>query len=149
MSIETATAENFFVVRWGKPAPEDFDRIVREVTDLREQTGKDILYLGIMPDDMPMVDQRDSKRFMKLIEDVLPMCSMLCVAMEMRGFRAAIIRSAMAAVTMLTRRHDKLRFVDSTATALDACEAFHLADKTAMGRAIEQTGANTPAGFAA
>jgi hypothetical protein len=147
MSIETATAENFFVVRWGEPAPADFERIVREVTDLRERTGQDVLYLGIMPEDMPKIEQQDSKRFMKLVEDVLPMCSMLCVSMEMRGFRAAIIRSAMAAVTLLTRRHDKLRFVDSTAAALDTCKNLHLADRGAMARAIEQTGSTVPPGF--
>lgn len=147
MAIETATSQNFFVVRWGKPAPEDFDRIVSEVTALQQQTGKEVLYLGVMPEDMPKVEPDDSKRFMKLVEDVLPMCSMLCVAMEMRGFRNAIVRSAMTAVTLLTRRHDKLRFTDTTASALEACEAFHPGDKAGMGRAIVSTGGAAPAGF--
>jgi hypothetical protein len=125
----------------------DFERIVREVTDLRQRTGQDVLYLGIMPEDMPKVEQEDSKRFMKLVEDVLPMCSMLCVSMEMRGFRAAIIRSAMAAVTLLTRRHDKLRSSIPRRPRSTLANTFIWRTVVPMARAIEQTGSIVPPGF--
>ena len=147
MAIETTTADNFFVVRWGDPDPEDFARIFTEVTDLRAKTGKDVLYLGIMPEDMPKVDPQSSKRLMQLVQDVLPLCSMVCVAMEMRGFRNAIIRSAMTTVTLITRRYDKLKFVESTEAALESCREHHLVDRGAMARAIEQAGGLVPAGF--
>lgn len=148
MTIETASTSSFFVVRWGRPEPADFERIIREVTSLRDAAGVDILYLGIMPEDMPKLEQDDNKRLMKLTQDLLPLCKMVCVAMEMRGFRGAIIRSTMTAVTLVTRRHDKLRFVDTVEAALEASKPHHPATPGEIGRAIETAGGTAPPGYA-
>ena len=50
---------------------------------------------------------------------------------------------------LVTRRHDKLRFVESVQAALDASTDHHLADREAMAKAISDTGSPVPAEFAA
>jgi hypothetical protein len=144
MSCETASVDNFFVVRWGDPTDEDFDRVIAEVEQLRQSCGVDILYLGIMPATMSPIDDTGRKGFMRLTEGVLPHCKLLTVAFEARGFRGAIMRSAMTAVTLLTRRYSQLRFFDTTDAALEAGREHWLEDRTAMAKAITATGNEVP-----
>lgn len=144
MSCEIASVDNFFVVRWGDPVDEDFDHVVAEVERLRQSCGEDILYLGIMPATMSPIDDDARKGFMRLTEGVLPHCKLVSVAFEARGFRGAIMRSAMTAVTLLTRRYSQLRFFDTTDAALEAGRDFWLEDREAMAEAITRTGHDVP-----
>lgn len=144
MSCEISTVDNFFVVRWGDPTTEDFDRVIAEVEALRSSCGRDLLYVGIMPATMPPIDDDARKGFMRLTEGVLPHCQLVSVAFEARGFRGAIMRSAMTAVTLLTRRYDKLRFFDTTEAAVEAGRELWLEDRDAMANAIESTGGEAP-----
>jgi hypothetical protein len=119
MAQRSAHAENLFVVRWGSPEAADVDEIKRIVPSVKRSIGKDLVYIAIMPADLPNLDEEQRKLLMDLTESILPSCALLIIVMESRGFRGAILRSAMTAVTMLTRKHETMRVVDSVAAALE------------------------------
>ena len=143
MSCETASFDHFFVVRWGDSTDEDISRVIREVTALTESTGRPAYYLGILPPDMPKINEQQRDSFMRLSETLLPMCDVFAVAVEARGFRGAIQRSAMAAITLLTRKYRGLRFVDSPAAAL-AEAPEQLPARAGVAEALRQVGAEVP-----
>ena len=67
---------------------------------------------------------------------------------EAKGFRGAIQRSAMAAITLLTRKYRGLRFVDSVETALEI-DPGALPDMEGVAEALVSVGAvaiGTPRG---
>ena len=93
---------------------------------------------------MGRIDDVQRKGFLKLTEGILPHCDLVSVAVEARGFRGAIMRSTMTAVTLLTRRFDKLRFVDTVEAAMTAGRDLWLPDRSSMVRALRQTGTPVP-----
>lgn len=131
----SAHAENLFVVRWGPPEAADVDEIKREVPAVRRASGKPLVYIAIMPGDLPNLDEAQRKLLTDLTEAILPDCVTVAIVMEARGFRGAILRSAMTAVSLLTRKHNTIRVVDSLEGALEFA-----GDKLAVDRArVEQT----------
>lgn len=136
------------MVRWGSATQQDFDRVVDEVASLRKQADRPLLYIGIMPEELGRLDDDQRRGFMKVTENVLPHCGKVCVAVEAKGFRGAIMRSAMTTMILLTKQWKNLVFVDSVEAALEHGQEFHLNDYGAMLSAIEQVGAgvSAPAG---
>ena len=143
VACSTATYQHFFVVRWGDSTAEDIERVIAEVNALREKVEVPVYYLGILPEDMPKINERQRDDFMRLSETLLPVCGVFAVAIEAKGFRGAIQRSAMAAITLLTRKYRGLRFVDSIESALDI-EPEALPDMAGVDKALVDVGAEPP-----
>jgi hypothetical protein len=139
MAQRSAHAENLFVVRWGSPEPADVDELQRAVPAARQACGKDLIYIAIMPGDLPNLDEGQRKLLMDLTEAILPHCSALLIVMEARGFRGALLRSAMTAVTLLTRKHNTLRVVDSLEAAIEFT-AKQSGDRELVERVLRQAG---------
>jgi hypothetical protein len=135
MAKQSAHAENLFVVRWGAPEAADVDEIKGAVPVIHEACGKELIYIAVMPGDLPNLDDGQRKLLMELTEAILPHCSAVLIVMEARGFRGALLRSAMTAVTLLTRKHNTLRVVDSIEAAVEI-----VAEKLPGGRdLVERT----------
>ena len=143
MACSTAIYQHFFVVRCGDSTTEDIDRVIAEVTELKGKVVLPIYYLGILPEDMPKINDRQRDDFMRLSETLLPLCGVFAVAIEAKGFRGAIQRSAMAAITLLTRKYRGLRFVESIETAL-GIEQEALPDMEGVAEALVSVGAEPP-----
>jgi hypothetical protein len=143
VACSTATYQHFFVVRWGDASTEDIEAVIAQVTELQAKVDAPVYYLGILPDDMPKIDERQRDDFMRLSETLLPICGVFAVAIEAKGFRGAIQRSAMAAITLLTRKHRGLRFVDSIDNALEI-EPQALPDMAGVAEALQSVGAAPP-----
>ena len=145
MAHESARYEHFFVVRWGAPEADDFRRIPEQVRVAEQQAGRKLLYLGIMPEDMPRIDDAARKGFMELTEGIIDHCDKVIVVFEARGFRGAIMRSAMAAVMLLTGRYDKLKFVDCLETAMKLGEDLLPGNRAAVDAALRDVGVSEAA----
>lgn len=144
MAHTSAEFEDFFVVRWGAPTAEDCEAIKERVQAQRERCERGLVYLAIMPAELPNLDDGTRRLLMDLTEAVIPACDKLLIAMEAGGFRGAILRSAMTAVTLLTRRHDVLRVVDSVDAAVGLIAERLPADREGLAAAIEATGSPVP-----
>jgi hypothetical protein len=147
MGYRSATFKHFYVVVWGNPKDADFDAVVAEVAALEKSCGRPVAYLGVMPDDMAPLDDEQRKGFMRLTDGALKHCSHVSVALEAKGFRGAILRSAMAAMTLLMGRRDRLHFFSSIKEALAILDP-ELPERSGVKSAIEQVGQSAPAAFA-
>ncbi len=144
MSHVTASHEHFFVIRWGDPTPQDFLEVPRTVAELRERVGRPLVYLAVLPNEVGRIDDTARKGFTELTEQVLEHSEIVLIVFEARGFRGAMLRSALTAVTLLTRRRDTLKYLDSIATALTVAKDQLPADDAAVRAAIERTGSVAP-----
>jgi hypothetical protein len=131
--------QNLFLVRWGTPEPADCARIQQVIPELRARAGKPLEYIAVMPAELPSLGEPERKLLMDLTEAVLPHCRRLTIVIEARGFRGAILRSTMTALTLLTRRHDTLRAVDSIEAALEQ-SADHLPPHPMVRQALHEVG---------
>jgi hypothetical protein len=131
--------QNLFLVRWGTPEPADCARIEQLIPELRARAGTPLEYIAVMPADLPSLAEPERKLLMDLTEAVLPHCRRLTIVIEARGFRGAILRSTMTALTLLTRRHDTLRAVDSIEAALEQ-SADHLPPRPMVRQALHEVG---------
>lgn len=128
--------QNLFVVLWAMPEPSDRARIERLIPELRARAGKPLEYIAVMPADAPTLGEPERKLLMELTEAVLPHCRRLTFVIEARGVRGAILRSTM---TLMTRRHDMLRVVDSIDAALEL-SADHLPPRPMVRQALREVG---------
>lgn len=144
MPYVSASHEHFFVIRWGDPTPEDFVEVPRTVAELRESVGRPLIYLAVLPGEIGRIDDTGRKGFTELTEQVLEHSELVLIVFEARGFRGAMLRSALTAVTLLTRRRDTLKYLDSIATALGVARDRLPADDGAVRAAIERTGSQAP-----
>jgi hypothetical protein len=115
----STSVSNLFIVRWGAPERGDCEQIQRKLAEVRVRSDKPLVYLSIMPADSPALDEAQRRVLAELTEAVLPHCAHLSMVVEARGVRGAILRSAMTAVILLSRRHDTLAVVDSIEAALE------------------------------
>ena len=144
MPHRASSFDNFFMVRWGVPEVADCEEIKARIPALRERAGKPLVYIAVMPADLPKLEDDHRKILMDLTEAVLPACHKLIIVMEGTGFRAAILRSAMTAVMLLTRRHDTLRVVDSLDVALELTDPWLPTDRRAIARVMREIGNPVP-----
>jgi hypothetical protein len=131
--------QNLFVVCWGMPEPTDCARIQRLIPELRARAGKPLEYISVMPADAPTLGEPERKLLLELTDAVLPYCRRMTIVIEARGFRGAILRSTMTAVTLLARRHDMLRVVDSIDAAIEL-SAEHLPPRPMVRQALHEVG---------
>jgi hypothetical protein len=148
VACETAVYEHFFVVRWGDSTVEDIDRVIAEVLALEAKSSEAVYYIGILPEDMPKINESQRRHFMRLSEELLPRCGVFSVVIEAQGFRGAFQRSAMAAITLLTRKYKGLRFVDSVEAALEIDPGARPDDAGVAG-ALAEVGARAPSAMSA
>lgn len=139
MAQRSTHIQNLFVVLWGMPEPTDRARIERLIPELRARAGKPLEYIALMPADAPTLGEAERKLLIELTEAVLPHCRQLTIVIEARGFRGAILRSTMTALTLLTRWHDTLRVVDSIEAALEL-SADHLPPWPMVRQALREVG---------
>lgn len=137
VSIVTSNVGGVFAVMWGLPETADFERIAGEVAALRD-LGRPVSYVAIMPEDMPRVDDHARKGLMKLTEQLSESCACVCVILETTGFRGAILRSMMTALNLVTRKHDRVRFVDSAEAAMSFLSSTGNCTRDEVAQAIEE-----------
>jgi hypothetical protein len=113
-----AHAENFVVVRWGTPEPADRAELEAAVPEIRRAAARPLVYVGIMDAETPPLGEPERRLLTGVTQALLPHCGRLAIVVEGRGFRGAIMRSAMTAVSLLSGRHDGLKIVDSIECAL-------------------------------
>ena len=132
------------MVRWGMPEAADCEEIKHKVPAIRERAGRQLVYIAVMPESLPKLEEPERELLMDLTEAVLPACEKLMIVMEGEGFRAAIIRSAVTALMLLTRRTNALRVVDTLETALEQTEPWLPKDRRALARVVQAVGNPVP-----
>lgn len=144
-----ADFEHLFVVHWGVPNSDDCKRVEAQIRRQRQRASRQLVYLAVMPADLPSLDENGRKLLMELTEAVLPDCERLVIIIEAGGFRGALLRSAMTAVTLVTRRADALKVVANVDAAYELVAASLPGDRRGVSRALASAGATLPASLSA
>jgi hypothetical protein len=131
---------NLFVVRWGTPELADCVRIARLIPELRARAGKPLDYIAVIPADLPTLGESERSLLIELIETVVPHCRRLTIVIEARGIRGALLQ---VALSVLMRRHDALRTVDSLDAALEQ-SAEHLPPRPMVRQVFREVGCEFP-----
>lgn len=123
MAQRSTHVHNLFIVRWGHPKPGDRATIEGALLEVRARVGAPLVYVAVLPADTPPFGEEERRLLAELTRALLPHCARIITVIEARGFRAAMLRSAMTAVTLLTGRRDSLHIADSLDTALELASA--------------------------
>lgn len=143
MAPRSAYVGSLFLVRWGVPTAEACAELQADFE--RELGDTPPFCIAVLPHDMPALKDAERKRLAALTEGLLPVCARVSVVIEARGFRGAILRRAVSALSLCAESGDRLKIVDSIDTAL-AWSPRPLPPAGALRRALEQTGCAIPPG---
>ena len=135
--MATTRVENVFAVHWGVPEQADADRILAEVAALAG-AHESLCYAAVMPESLPRLDEVQGKLLMALTEALLERCEAVCVVVEARGFRGAILRSMLTAVNFVTGKHDRVRFVDDDEQAIHFLPSKGTCDADVVMQALRE-----------
>lgn len=144
MAPQTAYVGNLFLVRWGVPTQAACARVQAAFNAGTANKGrKKPFYIAVLPHDLPVLDDRERAMLAEVTRDLLPRCAHVAVAIEARGFRGAVLRSAISAVSLSSSRHYGLSVVDSVSGALTWAPG-PLPDAAELFAALEQIGCALP-----
>jgi hypothetical protein len=108
MSCRTAFVEPIFIVRWQTPTLEDLTLIQQEVERARKRVGRMLIYVAIVPADADPPDPPVRKAMIDSMDTVLEHCEVIYFAMEGRGFKHSVLRSALAGILLVAGRRGRV-----------------------------------------
>lgn len=118
MALRTAHIGELFVVRWDVPTKAACARVREAFEAGRGRSRRKPYYIAVLPHDMPVLRDVERANLSELTQDMLSRCGHVAVVVEPRGFRGAVLRSAMSSISLSSSRHYGLSIVDSLSSAL-------------------------------
>lgn len=116
MALQSIRVGSLFLVRWGVPTKAACEAVLAA---FEAGKGRDKpYYVAVLPHDMPVLRDDERALLTELTQELLPRCGHVSVVIEARGFRGAVLRSAMSAMSLSSSRHYGLSIVDSVSSAL-------------------------------
>jgi hypothetical protein len=113
MSYKSSTIDGLYALRWQEPDVPDITAYATEIATAREQQGKLLVGLFIMPPDSTTPTEPFRKEQARKLPDIMSNLSFAVAVFEGTGFMAAMKRSALVAIQMLTPKRFPL-FVRAT-----------------------------------
>ncbi|NVB40125.1 hypothetical protein G6O69_19925 [Pseudenhygromyxa sp. WMMC2535] len=145
MGCQLASFEHLLVVRWGLPEIRDCAIIDEKVKRLRETSGREVVYIAVIPEDLNNFDEDQRARFERLSEGLMPLLDRMVIVIQATGFRGAVMRSMTTALILVARRANTLKVVSSLDAALDEVLDRLPSDHVAVADAFREAGVDVPA----
>ena len=107
MSYKSCALDGVFVVRWGKtPEVPDVPRYCEEIARARQEQGKPLVGLFIMPPDSTAPDDVFRKAQARKLPEIMSHLKYAVAVFEGVGFVSSLKRSALAGILLLApKRH--------------------------------------------
>jgi hypothetical protein len=102
MSYKSCTIDGLYVLRWQEPDVPDIAAYAGEIAAAREKQGKLLVGLFIMPPDSGTPSDVFRKEQAKKLPDIMANFTFAVTVFEGTGFMAAMRRSALVAILMLS-----------------------------------------------
>lgn len=94
--------EDLFALRWHEVSIESLGRLSARLSARREELGRSLYYIALVPEGTPQPDDTTRDALVGSIAETYPLMSTVRVVILGTGFRATIVRSGMAAMTLMT-----------------------------------------------
>lgn len=105
MSYQSCALDGVFVVRWGKtPQIRDVENYAAELAAARQQQGKRLVGLFIMPHDSVAPDEAFRKAQANKLPEIMGNLVFAVAVFEGTGFVSSLKRSALVAILLLAPR---------------------------------------------
>lgn len=118
MALRITHVGDLFVVRWDVPTQAACARVREAFEASLGRSRRKPYYIAVLPHDMPVLRDVERANLSELTQDMLPRCSHVTVVVEPRGFRGAVLRSAMSSISLSSSRRYGSSIVDSLSSAL-------------------------------
>ena len=113
MACEIVSTRGALFVLWGRPTPEDMDRVRAALQVAADACGHPVVYITRVPVNAPPPDAATRARLGELMPGILSVCSSYHVVLEGDGFGAAVKRGILTGMFQLSWRR-KTFFVYAT-----------------------------------
>jgi hypothetical protein len=113
MACEIISSKGALFALWGRPAPEDMDRVWAALQAAADACGHPVVYVTRVPVSAPPPDAATRARLDKLMPGIVTVCSSYHVVLEGDGFGAAVKRGILTGMFQLSWRR-KTFFVHAT-----------------------------------
>jgi hypothetical protein len=113
MACEIISTKGALFALWGRPTPEDMDRVRAALQTAADACGHPVVYVTRVPVNAPPPDAAARARLDKLMPGIVTVCSSYHVVLEGDGFGAAVKRGILTGLFQLSWRR-KTFFVHAT-----------------------------------
>jgi hypothetical protein len=113
MACEIISTNGALFALWGKPTPEDMDRVRAALQVAASECGHPVVYITRVPVNAPPPDAAARARLDKVMPGIVEVCSSYHVVLEGDGFGAAVKRGILTGLFQLSWRR-KTFFVHAT-----------------------------------
>lgn len=113
MACEIISTKGALFALWGRPTPEDMDRVRAALQTAADACGHPVVYVTRVPVNAPPPDAAARARLDKLMPGIISVCSSYHVVLEGDGFGAAVKRGILTGMFQLSWRR-KTFFVHAT-----------------------------------
>jgi len=113
MACEIVSTNGALFALWGRPTPEDMDRVRAAMQVAADECGHPVVYITRVPVNAPPPDAAARARLDQLMPGIIAVCSSYHVVLEGDGFGAAVKRGILTGLFQLSWRR-KTFFVHAT-----------------------------------
>ena len=108
MAYRSVLVDRLFVVRWiGTPTTDDLASQLREVRAASQAAGHMVVYVAVVPRDMPPLTGPVRTELMRLAPELLKYCHAVYNVIEGTGFAATLLRSMVAGMVFASNVRGK------------------------------------------
>lgn len=104
MACEIISTRGALFALWGKPTPDDMDRVRAALQGAADACGYPVVYITRVPVHAPPPDAAARARLSELMPGILSVCSSYHVVLEGDGFGAAVKRGILTGMFQLSWR---------------------------------------------
>jgi hypothetical protein len=104
MACEIVSTKGALFALWGRPTPEDIDRVWDALQVAADACGHPVVYITRLPVDSPPPDAATRARLDQLMPRISAVCSSYHVVLEGEGFGAAVKRGILTGLFQLSWR---------------------------------------------
>lgn len=113
MACEIVSSKGALFALWGRPTPEDMNRVRAALQVAADECGHPVVYITRVPMNAPPPDAAARARLDELMPGIVSVCSSYHVVLEGDGFGAAVKRGILTGLFQLSWRR-KTFFVHAT-----------------------------------
>lgn len=104
MACEIVSTRGALFALWGKPTPDDMNRVRAALQVAADECGHPVVYITRVPVKAPPPDAASRARLDELMPGILSVCSSYHVVLEGDGFGAAVKRGILTGLFQLSWR---------------------------------------------
>ena len=104
MACEIVSSNGAVFALWGRPTPEDMDRVKSALQTAANECGHPVVYITRVPVNAPPPDAASRARLDKMMPAIVLACSSYHVVLEGDGFGAAVKRGILTGLFQLSWR---------------------------------------------